>query len=389
MADRFHLPTLLSTYEIDPVNAAVAASAAVASFTILKVVLALIRRKLCRMSEEDASHTWAEIMKKTLASTSTIAVIATSLLIGLAVLNLPSPWNERVKHLWFIGLGIQLAMYLHRAVGIAALHYFRKHAQQGSESESVAHTLVIWALQTAIWVVFALGMLANLGINITTFIASLGIGGIAVALAVQNILGDLFASLSIAVDKPFEVGDSISVADFSGTVEHVGLKTTRIRSDSGEQIVIANAEMLKNTVRNFKRMSRRRVQFTLRVNPQTSHELARQIPDEMKKIIEQQDNVQFGRAHLKSVLQDALEFDIVYFVLDSSYSIFMDKQQAVLLESMAAMDRLGISLDAAPRRLVLQQESSPQRQDIGYGNADVIGQHRYAGVSGTIAHARR
>jgi hypothetical protein len=133
----------------------------------------------------------------------------------------------------------------------------------------VANTLVVWAIKTMLWVMFGLAMLSNLGIDVSTFIASLGIGGIAIALAVQNILGDLFASLSIAVDKPFEVGDAISVAGFSGTVEHVGLKTTRVRADSGEQIVIANAELLKNTVRNFKRMSNRRVQFSLMADPAT------------------------------------------------------------------------------------------------------------------------
>jgi small-conductance mechanosensitive channel len=360
MIERFNLPAYVPSIEVDPANAALAAGAAVASFTILKVLLALSRRKLCEMSEEQAGHTWAEILKKTLASTSTFAVIATSLLIGLAVLDLPPPWNERVKHLWFIGLGVQLAMYLHRAIGIAATHYFRRHGTR-DESETVAHTLVIWALQTAVWVVFVLAMLANLGINITTFIASLGIGGIAIALAVQNILGDLFASLSIAVDKPFEVGDSISVSGFSGTVEHVGLKTTRVRSDSGEQIVIANAELLKSTVRNFKRMSRRRVQFTLQASPQTPHALAAKVPDAMREIIERQPKVQFERAHLKTVCQGALEFDVVYYVLESSYALFMDTQQAVLLASMEAMERLGISTEAAPRHVMLQREAPAER----------------------------
>ena len=274
MADQFNLRTYFHTVELDTAIMLAGLAAAILSFTILKVVLALTRRKLCRLSEEQAGHAWPEILKRTLASTSTLAIVATSLLIGLAVLSLPPPWNERVKHLWFIGLGVQVALYLHRAVEISATHYFKRR-QQG-ETETVAHTLVIWGLQATIWIVFLLGMLANLGINITTFVASLGIGGIAIALAVQNILGDLFASLSIAVDKPFEVGDSISVSDFSGTVEHVGLKTTRVRSDSGEQIVIANAELLKSTVRNFKRMSRRRVQFSIEASPDTPHGKASQ-----------------------------------------------------------------------------------------------------------------
>lgn len=365
MLERLNINTYLPTFQIDPVNAATAALVAVISFVVLKTLLGLARSQLARLSEERAHHAWAEILKKTLASTSTPAVVVTALLIGLAVLELPSPWDERVKHLWFIGFGVQVAIYLHRAIGIAALHYFRSRNRQRAQTETVAHTLVIWALQITVWVVFLLGMLANLGINITTFIASLGIGGIAIALAVQNILGDLFASLSIALDKPFEVGDSISVASFSGTVEHVGLKTTRVRSDSGEQIVIANAELLKSTVRNFKRMSRRRVQFTLQASAQTSHELARKVPGEMKKIIEGQKNVRFDRAHLKSVRQEALEFDVVYYVLDSSYGMFMDTQQAVLLEAMAVMERLGISMEAAPRHVLVRNEPTYERVKTG------------------------
>ena len=355
MADQFTFRNYFPAVEIAPANLIAALAAAVLSFTILKLLLALSRRKLCRMTEEQAGHAWPEILKRTLASTSTLALVATSLLIGLAVLSLPPPWNERVKHLWFIGLGIQLALYLHRAIAISAKHYFKRHRQD--ESETVAHTLVIWGLQATVWIVFVLGMLANLGINITTFVASLGIGGIAIALAVQNILGDLFASLSIAVDKPFEVGDSISVSGFSGTVEHVGLKSTRVRADSGEQIVIANAELLKSTVRNFKRMTRRRVQFTVLASPDTAADKAARLPVEIRRIVEKQPKVRFDRAHLKAVTQSALEFDIVYYVLESSYGLFMDTQQAVLLETMAALQALGISTESAPKHVILQRES--------------------------------
>ncbi|MES2258217.1 MAG: mechanosensitive ion channel family protein [Pseudomonadota bacterium] len=329
--------------------------ATIASFAVLRLLLTLSRRKLSRMSEEQSHHAWVEIFKRTLASTSMLAVVVTSLLVGLAVLSLPSPWDERVKHLWFIGLGAQIALYIHRAVAIAAKHYFLRHAQPADESETVAHTLVIWSLQIAVWIVFALAMLANLGINISTFIASLGIGGIAIALAVQNILGDLFASLSIAIDKPFEVGDSISVNTFSGTVEHVGLKTTRVRSDSGEQIVIGNSELLKSTVRNFKRMSRRRVQFTVQASPDTPNELAASFPKEMRKIIEKLDKVQFDRSHLKTVSQQAIEFDTVYYVLDSSYGLYMDIQQSVLLQTMALLKQLGMSTSTARQHIVVEE----------------------------------
>jgi small-conductance mechanosensitive channel len=329
------------------------------SFAAMHASLALFRARLGRMSEERAHRPVAEVLKETLARTSNLAVIATACLIGLSVLDLPAPWNERVRHLWFLTLGAQCALYLHRTVAVGSRRYFRSRAADaaGDAPVSVARTLMIWAMQSAIWVVFALSMLANLGINVTTFVASLGIGGIAIALAVQNILGDLFASLSIAVDKPFEVGDAISVAGVSGKVEHVGLKTTRIRADSGEQIVIANSELLKNTVRNFKRMSNRRVQFALRVNPATPPALAAQVPAVLKTIIVKQRQVRFDRAHLKTLDPDWLEFEVVYFVLDASYAVHMDCQQAILLEAMQALSDLGVSAAAAPQRLVLQDNA--------------------------------
>jgi small-conductance mechanosensitive channel len=354
MIERFHIRTHFPAIDIDPVNAVLALLVVLSSFLLLRGAVALARHKLCRLTEAQNGHAWAEILKKTLASTSTLAMAVTALLIGLTVLSLPPPWDERVTHCWFIGLGVQLALYLHKAVAVAARHYFNRHLEQHAESETVAHTLITWATQSAIWIVFSLALLANLGINISTFIASLGIGGIAIALAVQNILGDLFASLSIAVDKPFEVGDSISVSGFSGQVEHVGLKTTRVRSDSGEQIVISNTELLKSTVRNFKRMSHRRVQFSLQASPDTPPELAAKLPAEMRNIVEQQPKVRFERAHLKTVSQSGLEFDIVYYVLDSGYSLYMDTQQAVLLAAMAALQRLGISTAQAQTRVVVQ-----------------------------------
>jgi small-conductance mechanosensitive channel len=356
MFEKFSHSRYFSSYEFFPVNAVLATVAAVATYVVLRALVAFFRKRLCRLSDDRAHATWAEILKQTLASTSGLAIAATSVLVGLSLLTLPAPWDERVRHLWFIGLGVQVAIYLHRAISIGAKHYFRSHTQNPGDSLTVAHTLVIWGLQTALWVVFALAILSNLGINISTFIASLGIGGIAIALAVQNILGDLFASLSIAVDKPFEVGDAISVVGFTGTVEHVGLKTTRIRSDSGEQIVIANSELLKSTVRNFKRMSRRRVQFSLRINANTPPQLAAKVPPAVREIVEKQDDVQFERAHLKAIEQSALEFDIVYYVLQPAYALFMDRQQAVLLQLLETLATLGISTAPAAQPVLLREE---------------------------------
>jgi small-conductance mechanosensitive channel len=331
----------LRTIELD--NWLTAAAVTLAAFLLMHALIRWSRRRIAGLAEAGkADRPYAEVLGATLGRTSMVAVALTALLIGLTVLDLPAPWDLRVRHLWFITLGAQLALYIDHALSVAARRYFRTHAKDPDAPATVAHTLVSWAMKTVLWTVFMLAVLANLGINISAFVASLGIGGVAVALAVQNILGDLFASLSIAVDKPFEVGDAIVVNGVSGAVEKVGLKTTRIRADSGEQVVIANADLLKNTVRNYKRMANRRVAFSLLFDPATPVAVARELPARLREIVERQESVRFDRAHLKNVTQDALEFEVVYFVLVPSYGTFMDTQQQVLLGALELMEELGV-----------------------------------------------
>ncbi|MFC0252080.1 mechanosensitive ion channel family protein [Massilia consociata] len=349
MIDFYH------SLDLTPTNALFGLAAAVGSYALMHGALILFRKRLGQLSEERMHGPMVQVLHKTLVSTGAFWIFATAVLIGLSVLDLPEPWNTRLGHLWFFTLGMQIAMFLHRAVKIGSRHYFLTHGRAaGNQQVTVAHTVVIWLLQTAVWVVFVLAMLSNLGINVTTFVASLGIGGVAIALAVQNILGDLFASMSIAVDKPFEVGDFVSVNNFSGTVEHVGLKTTRLRALGGEQIVIANAELLRNTVFNFKRMSTRRIVFSLRACPNTPPELAARVPEMLRDIIGRQEKARFDRAHLKTVDQNWIEYEIVYTMLDASYDLYMDTQQAINLDAMRMFADLGISTAPRPQHVLLQ-----------------------------------
>ncbi|QJE02251.1 mechanosensitive ion channel [Massilia forsythiae] len=349
----------LTNLDIGWTNAAFAIGAAVLSFILIHGAVVLFRRRIGALSDEQAHQPIADVLRHTLARTSNLAILATSILIGVSVLDLPPPWDVRVGHLWFLTLGAQLALWLHRAIAITARRYFRVHGRGMEDQQvTVAHTLMIWALQWSVWTVFLLSMLSNLGINVTTFVASLGIGGIAVALAVQNVLGDLFASLSIAIDKPFEVGDSISVPDFSGTVEHVGLKTTRVRAQAGEQIVIANAELLKKVVHNFKRQSTRRVQYALRINPSTAPELAAALAERLGAIIAAKDKVKFDHVNLTRMDQSFIEYDIVYNLTDADYKLFLQTQQAVLLDTMRLLRDLGISSAPRAQELLVQGNAS-------------------------------
>jgi small-conductance mechanosensitive channel len=182
-------------------------------------------------------------------------------------------------------------------------------------------------------------VLDNLGVDITALIAGLGVGGIAVALAVQTVLGDLFASLSIALDKPFVVGDFLIVDDLLGSVEFVGLKTTRLRSLSGEQLVFSNSDLLNSRIRNYGRMYERRTAFDIGVTYQTPREKLKKIPDIIRTAIEKQDDTRFDRSHFKAYGDFSLNYETVYYISGPDYNKYMDIQQAINFEIHAAFER--------------------------------------------------
>jgi small-conductance mechanosensitive channel len=221
---------------------------------------------------------------------------------------------------------------------------FGINAWMRSYADRATTTTIVFLVRLVIWLTLLLAILANVGINITAFVASLGIGGVAVALSLQNILSDLFASLSIALDKPFEIGDFIVVTDMTGTVEYIGVKTTRIRSLSGEQIVTSNTELLKRTIHNFKRMAERRAAFTFKIKYETSTDLVAALPTLIKEIIVKIPGTRFDRAHFKHFGDNALEFEVVYYVLSPDYNNYMDIQQSVNLELMHTCSTHGIVL---------------------------------------------
>jgi small-conductance mechanosensitive channel len=209
-----------------------------------------------------------------------------------------------------------------------------------------------------LWTIILLVALDNLGFNVTTLIAGLGISGIAIALAVQNILGDLFSSFSIVLDKPFVIGDFIIIDEYLGTVEYVGIKTTRIRSLSGEQLIFSNSDLLKSRIRNFKRMFERRVVFSVSVVYGTSHENLVKIPKMIREIILNQDRVRFDRAHFKEYGAYSLNFEIVYWIQNPDYNVYMDTQQNINLAIYEQFNREGIQF-AYPTQTVLLQGDSP------------------------------
>lgn len=205
--------------------------------------------------------------------------------------------------------------------------------------------------QTVVWTVVLLMCLESTGQPVTSLIASLGVGGIAIALAAQNILADLFASITILLDKPFIVGDAIVLGDFQGTVEHIGVKTSRLRSVTGEQIVIGNQDLVSSRLRNFKRLVERRNLFTIGVSYATPYEKVAAIPKMLEEIIRSTPDTRFDRAHFKAFGESALVYEVVYFVLKPDYNSFMDVQQEINLKIHRRLAQEGIDL-AFPTQVV-------------------------------------
>ena len=212
--------------------------------------------------------------------------------------------------------------------------------------------VILFCAGLIIWAMVALLALDNLGVEIKPLLAGLGIGGIAIALAVQTVLSDVLASMSITLDKPFGVGDSLTIGDYQGTVEHIGIKSTRLRSISGEQIIIANADIIKARVRNFGRMGDRRAVFQFGVNYDTPTDVLALIPGEVRKIVEAQANTRFDRCHFLTYGDTALQFELVYFMTKSDFAVYADTQQAINLALLDRLRELKVQLAAPTRALV-------------------------------------
>jgi len=256
-----------------------------------------------------------------------LLVVAFYLAVEFIASDAPAiPWLLRVV---FVGFLVQIGLWGNDLIGVATGWYVE--ARDGDESQITAARAMGMVGRLVLWTIIFLALLDNFGVDVTALVAGLGIGGIAIALAVQNVLADLLAYVSIIADRPFVFGDFLVVGEHSGSVEHIGIKTTRIRSLSGEQIVFSNSDLLGSRVRNFKRMNERRALFQIGVTYDTEHDVLRSIPDILKSAVEAQENVRFDRAHLKGFGDFSIDFEIVYYMLVPDYATFMDTQEAINL----------------------------------------------------------
>lgn len=288
--------------------------------------------------------------------TSRLFILIFSLYAATLVLVLPSTLQTILDRVFVAYLLIQAGFW---GCDLAAFSMKRQaDADSRDPGRETVAGLMVFLAQAAIWCIVTLLILDNIGINVTALITGLGIGGVAVALAVQKVLGDLLASLSIVLDKPFVVGDFIVIDTFSGTVERIGIKSTWIKSLSGEQLVISNSDLLSSRIRNYKRMLERRIVFSIGVTYQAPREKLEALPGKFREIIEADPILRFERAHLKQFGAYSIDFEIVYFVLSPEYSTYMDAQQRINLSIYRLLEEQGLEFAYPTQTLLLQRAVS-------------------------------
>jgi len=340
----------------------IAAAVAVAisgGLALLKYLLVRRGQRLAQLTSNELD----DVIVSTLGSTRFVFLLFLGIWAGARSLVLPQPATFTIRLIMILASVLQVSAWAN--VAVRAL--VQRKIQQTIEQDPAAATTVAaigFLVRVILWFILILVALSNLGIQIGPLLAGLGVGGVAVALALQNILGDLFASLSIVLDKPFVIGDTIIVGESTGTVEYVGLKTTRLRSVTGEQIVISNSDLLRSRIRNMKRMHERRVQFDLAVPQRTANGVLARVPVLIRQCVEAQPLLRFDRSHLRDFANYACNFETVCWVRSADYELFAKAQNGLNLELHRRLAEEGIEL-ARPVQTVVLERTARSRPGKG------------------------
>ncbi|MGG6098450.1 mechanosensitive ion channel family protein [Pantoea allii] len=337
------------------INSAVVIVATLVIYWLLRSLIRFTSNRIAHYSE--ARHVrFTGILVEILRSTSQLLLLIFSLLIALRFIDLPDAWRATISHSWFLALIVQITLWIDGGIRLWLKSLLRDPLHVRNPVTTVILGIL---LRMLVWVMMLLAILSNMGIDITALVASLGVGGIAIALAIQTVLSDVFASLAIGFDKPFEHGDFIVFGDIAGTIEHIGLKTTRLRSLSGEQIVCSNTILLQQTIHNYKRMQQRRIVFKFGISYATSSEQVCEISELVKTIIQGIEMTRFDRAHFLAFDDSKLTFEVVYFVLSADYNQYMDIQQEINLQLMAALEERNVRFAFPIRQVEFSGGSLP------------------------------
>jgi small-conductance mechanosensitive channel len=323
---------------------------------VLKGAFNFLISRLQKLAQR-TSGKWDDILLYGFAGTKIWAIFIWLSAAALPVLKFHESVNQAGRQIAILATAIQVMIWGLRAVGRWRDDFLEEKA--GTDTSSVAAIgLLSTFIQCMLVVLLALLALSNLGIDVGALVAGLGIGGIAIALAAQNVLGDLLASLSIVLDKPFVVGDFIVVGDKSGTVSHIGVKTTRLTSLTGEQLVFSNKILLESQIQNFKRMSERRALIKVGVTYSTNREKLGKIPIWIKALVEEIPKVRFERCHFTGFGSSSLDFELVFYAKSPEYNDFADNQEEVLYKIFDKFIEEGIDFAFPSTSLYIEKSAS-------------------------------
>jgi small-conductance mechanosensitive channel len=323
---------------------------AVLLITVFRFLRKLMRGRVKGFAKRTKTN-WDNFLVDIFEETRGYFLVILAIFVASFSLNLPAAVHLWLRNIAIIGSLLQIALWLNSSISFWLDVYRKKENLDRNQSTLLA--VLNYLLRLILYTVILMMVLANLDVNVSTLIAGLGITSLALALAVQNILSDLFASLSIVFDKPFEIGDFILVGAEMGTVETIGLRSTRVRSLTGERIVFANNDLLGSRIRNYRHQQARRIAFSFGVTYDTPLETLKEIPELVKAIVEMQIKTRFDRAHFKRLADYALEFEVVYHIAVPDYALYMDIQQAINLELMAQFAERGINFAYPTQAIIL------------------------------------
>lgn len=299
---------------------------------------------------------WGKVTIETIEKTVLPLLYFGVFYLAVGTLKLNPAINNAINVLGIVLLTIFSIRFLVSIANYSIEFYFIKREKDPAKRQSLKGILAI--VKVIIWGLAIVFLLDNLGFKISAVIAGLGIGGVAVALAAQAILGDLFSYFAIFFDRPFEVGDFIIIGDYLGSVEHIGIKTTRIRSLGGEQLIFSNTDLTNSRVRNYKRMQKRRVVFKLGVTYQTGLDKLKEIPKVIENVIKNIKDTGFDRAHFFQYGDFSLVFEVVYYIMGSDYNKYMDIQQEINFAIKEEFEKRGIEFAYPTQTLFLEKTAT-------------------------------
>jgi MscS family membrane protein len=307
---------------------------------------ALRRRKARDAKVKDPGVQYGDfrlVLSAIAGNTNQLFVLIAAFYVAMVFSGLASPTvKDWLWTLLVVAFYLQLGLWANAAV---ADYFSRRRTRQEMRDPSTvtAYGLLLFFLRVGIWITVGVSLLAYFKYPVAGLVGALGVGSLAIAFAVQNILGDVFSSMAIILDKPFRVGDFVMSGQTLGVIENIGVKTTRIRSLSGEQVVLSNSDLLSSRIHNFKHFKERRIAFKLQVTYQTPRALIERIPGMIREVIEATPNARFDRAHFAEYGDFALVFEVVYYVLSPDYTLYMDVQQAINLGIHQGFEQAGVA----------------------------------------------